>query len=64
MISLVRKYEDSILDVIPDVSPEDQARVRELLSRFDDGDLLMTMLGVKLEEDESRDGGDRASLVS
>ena len=64
MISLVRKYEDSILDVIPDVSPEDQARVRELLSRFDDGDLLMTMLGVKLEEDESRDSGDRASLVS
>jgi hypothetical protein len=64
MISLVRKYEDSILDVIPDVSPKDQARVRELLSRFDDGDLLMTMLGVKLEEDKSRDGGDRASFIS
>mgnify|MGYP007086244865 CR=1 FL=1 len=64
MISLVRKYEDSILDAIPEVSSEDMARVRTLLSRLEDGDLLMKILGVNSEEDESRDGVDCASLVS
>lgn len=64
MMPSVKRYEDLILDSIPEVSSEDVAAVRALLSQLDDGDLLMKILGVNSEEDESRDGVDCASGVS